>query len=107
MHSRAPLLGNAKVVLSDEWREPIRDGQQKHRRFIFLTQFGTGSTGSGPQGRKSTKRALLARSLRERAGADAGERVRQAVNRARNQTARVVIWPDASEKPRQWWRDAA
>lgn len=107
MHSRAPLLANPKIVASDEWREPIRDGQQKHRRFIFLTQFGVGSTGAGPQGRRATKRALLARALRERAGAAEAEKTRQAFNREHKINPPAVIWPGPSEKPASWWRAAA
>lgn len=84
MHSRAPLMASAKLAASEIWNEPIRDGQNKHRRFIWLTQFGVGRMGSGPQGRKATKRALLSRALRERAGAAAAETKRQAENRLRN-----------------------
>ena len=106
MHSRAPLLANAKLIASAEWQEPIRDGQQKHRRFIYLTQFGTGRMGSGPQGRKATKRALLSRAMRERAGAADAETKRQALARTARRTPPAVIWPGPSSKPQSWWRTA-
>lgn len=91
MHSRAGLMAKPKLIASPEWQEPLRDGQLKHRRFIWLTQFSVGRMGSGPQGRKATKRALLSRALRERAGAAAAETKRQAENRLRNITPARVI----------------
>lgn len=91
MHSRAGLMAKPKLIASPEWQEPLRDGQLKHRRFIWLTQFSVGRMGSGPQGRKATKRALLSRALRERPGAAEAERVRQAANRKRNLEPRRII----------------
>lgn len=70
MHGcHAPITANSKLASSDLWNEPIRPETQKHRRFIWATQFGTGRAGSGAQGRKATQRAILSRAMKERVGA--------------------------------------
>lgn len=59
MHARAPILASAKLIASDAWNEPLRDTTLKHRRFIWATQFGVGSTGS------NTRRMTIERHLAE------------------------------------------
>ena len=79
MHARAPIIAGPKQSRTEAWQEPIRDGQNKHARFIWVKRGGVGSTsGSGPTGRKATPRALLARNLANRPGVAAFVTARQA-----------------------------
>lgn len=88
MHSRAPLMASPKLAESDEWREPIRDGQKSHRRFIWAVQYGCGSSGSSTF---KTKARQLARSLADRPGVAEAVRRRQAERvAAKAQSPRII-----------------
>jgi hypothetical protein len=78
MHARAPIIADRKLVASEAWNEPIRDGSNKHVRFLWHKRGGTASSGSGPTGHKATKRALLARALADRPNVAAVVTARQA-----------------------------
>lgn len=96
MRGHGGVCTNARQAARPEWLEPIRDGMNKHRRFIWIKRGGTsGSSGSGPAGRKATRRALLARALAERAGVAAVVTARQATATAARGLPPVIIWPDA------------
>lgn len=95
MRGHAPVTTNARQAARDEWLEPMRDGANKHRRFIWIKRGGTASSGSGPTGYKATRRALLARGLADRPLVAQAETARQAVARARKHKAPAIIWPDA------------
>lgn len=84
MRARAPIRAKAKLVASAEWQEPIRDGQKKHVRFIWATQFGVGSSGAGSLGRKNKPARRLSKMLAERPGAAAAAKARCEANRERN-----------------------
>jgi hypothetical protein len=67
MHAKAAIIANRKIVASAAWNEPLRDGQNKHVRFLWGKRGGTGKmSGNGPSGRRATPRALLARTLANR-----------------------------------------
>lgn len=88
MQSRAPLMASAKLAASPEWNEPIRPETLKHRRFIWATQFGTGSSGASVFKTKARQRH---RSLAERDGAAAAAKARCEANRLRNLAIPKVI----------------
>ncbi len=61
---------------------------------IKIKRGGPAGSGSGPQGRKATKRALLARAMRERAGVDKAVRERQAARvAAKAAPIKLAGWP--------------
>jgi hypothetical protein len=73
--------------------EPMHDGSNKHRRFIWIKRGGVGrQSGSGPSGCKATPRALLSRSMRDRAGVAAVVTARQAATLARKANPPAVIY---------------
>ena len=61
---------------------------------IKIKRGGVGRmSGNGPSGRKATPRAILARTLRDRAGVAAAVTKRQAAALARKANPPKVIWP--------------
>lgn len=79
MHGRSGVIAPSSMRRQAAWGEPISDGQLKHLRFVWIKRGGTGRTsGSGPSGRRATPRALLARTLAERAGVAEVVKARQA-----------------------------
>lgn len=95
MRGHGAVTTNDRQAARPEWLEPIRDGMNKHRRFVWIKRGGTsGTSGSGPAGRKATRRALLARALAERAGVAAFVTLRQAARTAEKKQPRKIIWPD-------------
>lgn len=72
-------MASPKLIASEAWQEPIRDTTLKHRRFIWATQFGVGSTGS------NTRRTTIARHLAENAPVGSVH-ARNEANRLRNRT---------------------
>lgn len=94
MRGHGGVIAGGKLVVRPEWLEPVRDGSSKHRRFVWIKRGGTSKTsGSGPQGRKATSRALLARSLAERPLVAAAVAARQAAAAGRSGTYPAIIWP--------------
>lgn len=94
MRGHGPVTTNDRQTARDEWLEPIRDGQNKHRRFIWIKRGGTsGTSGSGPQGRKATRRALLSRALAERPSVAQTVTARQAATVAAKKLPLAIIWP--------------
>lgn len=91
MKARAPLMARKSITQSAEWNEPIKDGQKKHVRFIWATQFGTGRSGAGATGRKTRPAAQLQRMLADRPGAAQAERARQEFNRLAKLAPRRAI----------------
>lgn len=81
MKAHAPVLAKKSLTESVAWNEPIRDGQKNHARFIWLTQYGTGSNGQGATGKKNKPAKRLARMLADRPGVNLAEQKRQAANR--------------------------
>lgn len=95
MHTRAAIIANRKVVVSEAWNEPIRDGQNKHVRFLWGKRGGTGKmSGNGPSGRKATPRAMLARSLADRPLVAAVVKARQEARVEAKKHPPKIIWPD-------------
>jgi hypothetical protein len=102
MHARGPAgFASAKIVASEAWQEPLRTdgGQLKHRRFIWATQFGTGSSGSGG-GTTNINKALAE-------NANAAIRARNEANRERNRNPSKIIYPGPSSKSAEWWAKAS
>ncbi len=95
MRGHGGVCTNARQAARPEWQEPIRDGMNKHRRFVWIKRGGTsGTSGSGPSGRKDTPRARLARALSERPLVAAASTARQAAAVARKATPLAIIWPN-------------
>jgi|SRR5674476_1245277 len=93
MRGRGGVCASAKVAAQGAWLEPMRDGMNKHRRFIWQKRGGVGKqSGSGPSGCKATPRALLGRSMRDRAGVAAVVTARQAAALARKANPPAVIY---------------
>lgn len=93
MHARAPVTVSRKQASQAAWLEPIRDGQNKHTRFIWVKRGGTGKmSGNGPSGRRATPRALLARTLAQRAGVPAVVTARQAARVAAKKHPPKIIY---------------
>lgn len=96
MRGHGGVCTNARMASRPEWLEPIRDGMNKHRRFVWIKRGGTsGSSGSGPTGRKATRRALLARALAERAGVAQFVTARQAARVAEKAKPLRIIYGKA------------
>ncbi len=96
MHARAPIIAARRLTRQDTWLDPIRDGQNKHARFIWVKRGGTGSTsGSGPSGRTATPRARLSRTLADRAGVAAVVTARQAARVAAKKHPPTIIYGKA------------
>ena len=94
MHARAPLIADPKMAASVAWNEPITDKTLKHARFIWVRRGGTGKqSGSGPSGSKATPRALLSRTLRDRAGVAQKATERQAARVEAKKHPPKIIWP--------------
>jgi hypothetical protein len=96
MHARAPIIADRKMVASAAWGEPLRNDQNKHARFIWVKRGGVGrQSGNGPSGCKATPRALLARTLAERAGVAAAVTTRQAARvEAKKRPIRIIYGKD-------------
>lgn len=93
MHARAPIIAARRLTRQDAWLEPIRDGQNKHARFVWVKRGGVGNTsGSGPSGCKATPRARLSRTLAERAGVPAVVAARQAARVAAKKHPPKIIY---------------
>lgn len=91
MRGRGGVCAGPKMVAQDTWLEPIRDGMNKHRRFVWVKRGGnSGTSGSGPSGCKATPRALLSRSLRDRPGVAGTVTARQAARVAAKATPIVL-----------------
>lgn len=81
MHAKAPVYATPSQV---------RNGLTT----IKLKRGGTGgNSGSGPTGYKATARALLARSMAERAGVAQAVKARQALVTEAKKLPRAIIWP--------------
>jgi hypothetical protein len=99
MRGHGPVTTSERQAARPEWLEPIRDGMNKHRRFIWIKRGGTASSsGSGPQGRKATRRALLSRAMAERAGVAQAVTARQAARVAEKARPLAIIWPDRAKE---------
>ena len=93
MRGRGGVCVSAKVAAQAAWLEPMRDGMNKHRRFIWQKRGGVGKqSGSGQSGSKATPRALLSRALRQRAGVAEYVTKRQAASVARKANPPAVIY---------------
>jgi len=78
MRGRGGVIANQKLTSQPAWSEPMTGGMLKHRRFVWIKRGGVGrQSGSGPSGCKATPRALLSRTLRDRAGVAAVVTARQ------------------------------
>lgn len=98
MRGHGGVIAGNKMASRPEWNEPIRDGMNKHRRFVWIKRGGTsGTSGSGPTGRKATRRALLARALAERPLVAQTVTARQAATVAAKARPLVIIWPDKAK----------
>lgn len=95
MRGRGAVIARASKTRQDAWNEPIRnDGQTlKHARFIWIAKWGNGSMGSGPAGRKATRRALISRAMADRAGVSNVVSARQAAREEAKRRPPAVIWP--------------
>lgn len=85
MKAKAGVCVNAKRAASAAWNEPIKDGQLKHARFVWVRRgSNNGQNGNGPSGYKVTPSRRLARSLADRPGvALAVKKRQQAMEKAR------------------------
>lgn len=93
MRGHGGVCTNARMAARGDWLEPIRDGMNKHRRFVWIKRGGTsGTSGSGPAGRKATRRALLSRAMAERAGVAAFVTARQAARVIEKTKPLKIIW---------------
>lgn len=79
------------MATQEAWLEPMRDGANKHRRYVWVKRGGNSKTsGSGASGCKATPRALLSRALRDRTGVAAVVTARQAARVARKAAPLVL-----------------
>lgn len=93
MQAHGGVCVNARQAHQAAWLEPIRDGMNKHVRFVWIKRGGNSKTsGSGASGCKATPRALLSRALRDRAGVAAVVTTRQAARVARKANPPKVIY---------------
>lgn len=91
MRGRGGVCVNAKAASREAWIVPMRDGDMKHARFVWIKRGGVGrQSGSGPSGCKATPRALLSRALRDRAGVALVVTTRQATRVARKAAPPVL-----------------
>lgn len=91
MRGRGGVCAGPKMISQDVWLEPMRDGANKHRRFVWIKRGGNSKTsGSGASGCKATPRALLSRALRDRPGVAAVVTARQAARVAAKATPIVL-----------------
>jgi len=93
MRGRGGVIAGGDKTRNPAWSEPMTDKMNKHIRFVWINRGGNSKTsGSGPSGRKSTPRALLSRSMRDRAGVAAVVTARQAARVLAKATPPVVIY---------------
>lgn len=93
MRGRSGVIAPASKTRQDAWNEPVRDGMQKHARFVWQAKWGNGSMSSGPTGRKATPRAMLARSLADRPVVSKVVTDRQIARTEAKRQPPKVIWP--------------
>jgi hypothetical protein len=94
MRGHGGVIAGNKLASKPDWLEIMRDGMNKHRRFVWIKRGGpSGTGGSGPQGRKATRRAMLSRSLADRPLVAAAVTARQAAAVLAKATPRRIIWP--------------
>lgn len=95
MRGRGGVIAGGNFTRQAAWAEPMTGGQLKHARFIWIKRGGVGrQSGNGPSGSKATPRALLARTLRERAGvADFVTKRQAAALEAKKNPPKVIYGP--------------
>lgn len=88
MRGRAGVCVSAKRASQAAWLEPIRDGDTKHARFVWIKRGGASkSSGSGPSGYKLNPAKVLARALAERPGVAHAVKTRQQAMEAKREAA--------------------
>ena len=107
MRARAAIaIASPRILASEAWNEPIADGQRKHRRFIWATQFGVGATGAGPTGYKTKPARRLAHALADRPNVNIVVKKRQEERERTLVEPPRIIWPDRSTRDAAWWATA-